>query len=279
MPLKQETAVQDSAPVIEEITNLFQKMNLPYLAQRNLFLGTPYSILENFHRALSIQREEDEKKRFINRMRYAGIFRERAEETFKWDQDTYPFVEPGAIDRVLTIDFIRQCKNLIVTGPPGAGKSLLVVIIACKAIRENFSVKYKTAHNIAIELKEARDGNSLSGYIKKLQSCDVLIVEDITFSNFDAKTAKSFFSIIDRRYGRKTTVVTSNSSIKDWALGLPDKGMCSALLGRLYEEALLVNMNGAADMRLERAKGMMEYTDKSEGHKDGLTSLPEGRGH
>jgi DNA replication protein DnaC len=150
-------------------------------------------------------------------------------------------------------------------GPPGAGKSLLTVVIACKAIREGFSLKYKTAHNIATELLEAKAGNSLSGYIKKLQSCDVLVIEDLTFSTFDLKTAQAFFSVIDGRYGSKTTIITSNSSIKEWVQNFPDEIMSSALLGRFYEEALLVNMNGAVDMRLKLAKGMIEATGEGEG--------------
>jgi hypothetical protein len=35
--------------------------------------------------------------------------------------------------------------------------------------------------------------------------------------------------------------------------------MSSALLGRFYEEAILVNMSGAEDMRLKKAKGMIDF--------------------
>jgi hypothetical protein len=34
--------------------------------------------------------------------------------------------------------------------------------------------------------------------------------------------------------------------------------MCIAFLGRLYEDALWLNMNGAKDMRLKRAEGMID---------------------
>ena len=265
MPLKQDNASEDSGAVINNIKALFQEMNLPRLANKNLYLGLPFSALEAFHLALSTQRNEDNEKRFRNRLRYAGVIKERTPNTFKWDEDTYPFVEPGVIESALTIDFIRQRKNLVMAGPPGVGKSLLCIIIACKAIREGFSLKYKTAHNIATELQEAKAGNSLSGYIKKLQSCDVLVIEDLTFSTFDLKTAQSFFSVIDGRYGSKTTIITSNSNIKEWVQGFPDGIMSTALLGRFYEEALLVNMNGAEDMRLKLAKGMIEATVKDEG--------------
>jgi DNA replication protein DnaC len=265
MNLKQENALEDSTGAIEDITKLFQTMNMPKLAEANLYLGTPHPILENLRQALGEQRAEDEQKRFVNRMRYAGIVRERSSDTFKWDKDIYPLAEPGAIECALNIEFVSQLKNLVVAGPPGVGKTLLVIIIACKALKAGFSVKYKTAHDIAVELREARDGNSLSGYVKKLQACDLLVIEDATFATFDNKAAQSFFSVIDGRYGRKSTAITSNGNINEWASKFPDKNMSSALLGRFYEDAVLINMNGAVDMRLKKAKGMLDNPGIGEG--------------
>lgn len=250
MSVKQEYAAEDSAAVIEDILKLFIEVKMPELADRNLYLGIPYPVLGELCNALHRQHSKDGDKKFYNRLRYAGIFKERTEHTFQWSEDTYPLAEPGLIERILTIDFVRQHKNLIVAGPPGTGKTLLAVIVACKAIREELSVKYKTAHEIVTGLREARTGNSLSGYIKKIQSCDLLIIEDITFSSLDIRIAQSFFAIFDGRYGRKSTIVTSNGNIKDWTDAFPDKSMCSALLGRIYEEALIMNMNGANDMRI-----------------------------
>ena len=258
--MKQENAAEDSAAVIESIASQFQKLNLPRLADAKIYLGTPFPTLENIRNAINEQRDENETARFFNRMRYAGITKERTVDTFEWDDKTYPVVEPGAIEHALSIEFIALRKNLIIAGPPGAGKSMLATIVACKAIRAEFTVKYKTAHCIATELKEARTGNSLSGYVKKHQACDVLVIEDVTFATFDKTTAQSFFAVIDGRYGRKTTVITSNGSISEWAGNFPDKSMSSAILGRFYEEAILINMNGAEDMRLKKAKVVFDGT-------------------
>jgi DNA replication protein DnaC len=261
MQLKQVAPADDSAAVIEKITAMFQTMNLPRLADGGLYLGIPCEMLEALYVALGAQRSEDEEKRFRNRLRYAGIFKERTANTFKWDDATYPFAEPGAIENALTIGFVRERRNLVMIGPPGVGKTLLTIIAACKAVREGFSLKYKTAHNIAVELREARAGNSLGAYIKKLQACDVLVIEDLTFATFDLKNAQSFHSIIDGRYeGKKTTIVTSNANIQEWARAFPDKAMSSATLGRFYEDALRVNMNGAEDMRLKKAKSLLGNT-------------------
>ena len=261
MTLKQENASDDSAAVIEKITAQYRAIKLPYLADTKLYLGTPFSILEGLSRALAEQLYEDDKKKFKNRLRYAGIIKERSQNTFFWDDDTYPMAEPGVIERVLTIEFLRQHKNLVVLGPPGVGKSMLVTIVACKAVREGFSLKYKTSHDIALELKESKTSNNLSGYIKKLYTCDVLVIEDATFTTFNLKTSQAFFSIMDKRYqGCKSTVITSNGSISEWAAKFPDISMSSAILGRFYENSILVNMNGAVDFRLKQAKGLIENT-------------------
>jgi DNA replication protein DnaC len=269
LTLKQENAADYTTPVIEGITRQFQTMSLPYLADTNLYLGMPLSILENFRQAIDKQCSENDEKRFVNRLRYAGIVRERTVNAFLWDKNTYPMAEPGAIESALDIQFVRQHKNLIVSGPPGVGKSLLTIVVACKAIRAGFTVKYKTAHDIATELREAKAGNGLSGYIRKLQACDMLVIEDVIFATFDKKGAQSFFSIIDGRYGRKTTVITSNGNLNEWAGSFPDQRMSSALLGRFYENAVLVNMNGAEDRRLQRAKEMLENSDKNCGGAKG----------
>jgi len=269
MLLKQENAADNSAAAIEGIAEQFRALNLPRLADASIFFGTPLPVLENIRQALDEQRSADEKKKFINRLKYSGIVKERTSDTFLWNNDTYPLAEPGMIEHALDAGFIKLRENLIVTGPPGTGKSLLVTIIACKAIWTGLSVKYKTGHDIATELKEAKSGNSLSGYIKKLQACDLLVIEDITFATFDARTAQSFFSLIDKRYERgKSTAITSNGNINEWAANFPDKSMSSALLGRFYEEAIRVNMNGAEDFRLKRAKGMFDIPAGGDGARD-----------
>jgi len=85
MLLKQENAADDSASVIESITKQFLAMNLPYLADTSIYSGAPFPILENLRIALAEQRSADEKKRFINRLKYSGIAKERTSDTFLWN--------------------------------------------------------------------------------------------------------------------------------------------------------------------------------------------------
>jgi DNA replication protein DnaC len=266
--LKQENAMEDTAALVGDIVKMLASAKMPHLADAELYLGIPYPVLLRFRDALSLQRTEDGRKRFLNRMRYAGIYKERTANIFKWDDSTYPLADLGAIEQALSINFIYQKRNLVVSGPPGAGKTLLSVIVACKALREEFSVKYKTAHDIVTDLQEARSGNSLTGYIKKMQAYDVLVIEDITFSSPDAKTSQDFFSIIDKRYERKSTVITTNGNIKEWVSDFSDGSLWAGLLGRLYQEAVLINMNGAEDMRVKWAKGFFSNIANSDADGD-----------
>ena len=263
MSLKQANATDDTTVVIESIIKNFQAIKMQQMAKEELYLGIPFTTLDNFHQALCEQIVADEKTKFLNRLRYTGIYKERTEDTFKWDKNTYPLVPEGTIEKVLSIEFVTQRKGLIVAGPPGTGKSLLVTIVACKALRAGFSVLYKTAHDIATALREAKSGNSLTGYIKKLQARDLLIIEDVTYATFDKSTAQAFFSIMDKRYGRKTTIITANGNISEWAANFPNQSMSTAMLGRFYENALLINMNGAKDMRLSKAKAFFNENDNN----------------
>ena len=56
-----------------------------------------------------------------------------------------------------------------------------------------------------------------------------------------------------------------HTNIKTWAASFPDESMCAALLGRIVEEALILNMNGAKDMRLQRDRDLF----------DDISSLPQ----
>jgi len=265
---KHESAAEDAAGAIGSICGMFAAADMPRLADAGLYVGAPYCLLAGMRDALARQREENDGKRFLNRMRYAGIAKERTANTFKWDASTYPLMEPGLIERALALGFAKENTNIVMAGPSGVGKTALAVILACKALREGHSVRYRSAHDIVTDLQEARQGNSLSRYINRMQACDILVIEDITYSDPDARTAHDFFSIIDKRYGRKSTVVTTNGNIKEWAESFPDKKACPALLGRLYEDALVLNMNGARDMRLSRAQGMLDAFGRA-GAKNG----------
>jgi DNA replication protein DnaC len=243
---------------------MFASADMLRLADPNLYIGAPYGVLVGLSDALARQIDENENRRYYNRMRYAGIIKEKTENTFKWDENTYPLMAPGLIEQALTLDFINEKQNLIMAGPPGVGKSVFAVVLACKALRKEFSVKYRTAHDIVTDLQEKRQGNSLSRYINRMQACDVLVIEDITFSDPDSKTAHDFFSIIDKRYGRKSTVITTNGNMKEWAASFSDKKLFAALFGRLYEEALVMNMNGAKDMRLSHSQVVIECVERSD---------------
>jgi DNA replication protein DnaC len=94
----------------------------------------------------------------------------------------------------------------------------------------------------------------------------MLVIEDLDFASFeDDKSAQAFFSIIDGRYQRKTTIVTSNDSPVKWASKLPNSKMGAALLGRLIEYAVLINMNGAEDKRLKHAKQLLGIASDNNG--------------
>ncbi|QGU00311.1 Mobile element protein [Candidatus Syntrophocurvum alkaliphilum] len=55
-----------------------------------------------------------------------------------------------------------------------------------------------------------------------------------------------FFQLIDRRYEKKSTIVTSNISLSDWTDIFTDNMLASAILDRLVHHSSIVNILGSS---------------------------------
>ena len=67
---------------------------------------------------------------------------------------------------------------------------------------------------------------------------------EIGYLTVSAHGAKLFFQLINSRYGRASTVLTSNKGFEEWGEILHDEVMAAALLDRLLYRCHIVNIRG-----------------------------------
>jgi len=65
--------------------------------------------------------------------------------------------------------------------------------------------------------------------------------------------ANLFFQLINERYERASTVLTSNKGFEEWGAILGDEVMAAALLDRLLHHCHIVNIRGNSYRMRERA--------------------------
>ena len=68
----------------------------------------------------------------------------------------------------------------------------------------------------------------------------MLIIDEIGYLPIGEEEAKMFFQLIDMRYEKKSTIITSNINLSDWGKVFADSLIASAILDRLVHHSSIV---------------------------------------
>ena len=83
--------------------------------------------------------------------------------------------------------------------------------------------------------------------MRKYMTCRVLIIDELGFQSLERADANRLFRVINHRYERGSTIITSNKSIREWPGMLAgDKVLATAILDRLLHRCHVVQIDGAS---------------------------------
>ena len=71
-------------------------------------------------------------------------------------------------------------------------------------------------------------------------------IDEIGYLPVSQTGAMLFFQLINRRYERASTVLTSNKGFEEWGQILGDEVMAAALIDRLLHHCHIVNIRGSS---------------------------------
>lgn len=74
----------------------------------------------------------------------------------------------------------------------------------------------------------------------------LLIIDGIVYLPIGEQEAKMFFQLIDKRYKKKSTIVTSNINLSNWNEVFVDDMFASAILDRIIHHSSIVNILGSS---------------------------------
>jgi DNA replication protein DnaC len=193
--------------------------------------------------ALRLELERREERRVKTSLRLSGLPPGKTLGNF--DFSFQPSVERSRIETLATCAFIRQHETILIQGPPGTGKTHLSVALGVKAVENGFSVAFYTLEDLLHAVKKDADRplQRLRG-VKYLKSA-LLIIDEMGFQPLSRQEASLFFRVVNSRYDRGSTIITTNKSVKDWPEILAgDEVMATAILDRLLHRSHVVNVTG-----------------------------------
>ena len=207
--------------------------------------------------AMLLDREamERENKRLIARLRFAALRQEAVVE----DVDLRA---PRGLDRALfqklaAGEWIEAHDNLILCGPTGVGKSWLASALAHRACRDNRSVLYQRVPKLFADLSLARADGRHRRLIRSLISPQLLILDDWGLEPLDAGDRHDLLEILEDRYGRRSTIVTSQVPVELWHQLIGDPTYADAILDRLVHNAARIDLTGES---LRRKRSSRQQT-------------------
>jgi DNA replication protein DnaC len=162
-----------------------------------------------------------------------------------FDFSFQPSIEKRQIETLATGAFIREHTTLLVQGPPGVGKTHLVVALGVRAIEQGFSVAFYRLEDLLHEMRKDAQVSPQALRRKKYFNVAYLIVDEVGFEPMNREDASLFFRLVSYRYRRGSTAITTNKSVKDWpGILAGDEAMTAAVLDRLLHKSVVLNVRG-----------------------------------
>ena len=141
-------------------------------------------------------------------------------------------------------EWIDAHDNLILCGPTGVGKSWLACALGHKACRDNRSVLYQRVPKLFADLALARGDGRYARIMRSLNGAQLLILDDWGLEPLDAGARRDLYEILEERYGRRSTILTSQVPIDKWHAVIGDPTYADAILDRLVHNAHRIDLAG-----------------------------------
>jgi len=166
------------------------------------------------------------------------------------------FRQPRGLDRsaffaLAECRWIKEHRNLLITGPTGVGKTFVACALANKACRLGYSAWYWRTSRLLQAIATARADGSYNTLVKKIQKTDVLLLDDWGISPLKVEEARDLLDIIEDRNQARSTLITSQLPISQWHSILADLTLADAILDRLVHNAYKIELKGESMRKLQ----------------------------
>ena len=209
-----------------------------FVARATKARWSPRQILEYL---AQIEAGERSRRSLESRLRLSGIksFKPMADFDWAWPEK----IERDVIERALTMDFLHEGRNLVLVGANGLGKTMIAQNLCHAAVLAGSSALFRSAPALLEDLyRQTPEGRrrKLRGYA----NVGLLCIDEVGYLSFDNKAADLLYEVINRRYERKSVVVTTNRPFKEWNEVFPNATCIVTMLDRLLHHAEVTVIEG-----------------------------------
>jgi DNA replication protein DnaC len=154
--------------------------------------------------------------------------------------------------RFADCSFIDRREVILVCGPSGVGKSHLISALGHQGCLKGYKVLYFNCQKLFAQLKVAKADGTYPREIARLEKSDLLILDDFGLQAFDAQTRMILLEIIEDRYDKKSTIISSQLPFDKWYELIGEGTIADAILDRLYHGSHRIDLKGESMRKIKR---------------------------
>ena len=206
------------------------------------FEKDPVPLTELLHRLLLEEARHRRERSLAYRLKEAAL-------PWPWTLDSFPFDQQPGVNRtqlqtLAGLDFLRRAENLVFIANPGTGKSGLAIALLREACLSGFRGRFYSAQELLDELYASLADRSTARLLKRLARYQPLLIDELGYLTLKPEQTNAFFKLMDQRYGRVSTIITTNLDYEAWYDMFEKKPLVDALLERLQHHCITIRIDG-----------------------------------
>lgn len=200
------------------------------------------TIIDAIYELTELEIDSLKEKMIAHSIQFAGF-------PFYKTLDEFDFSFQSSINKELILDFnnlrfIERKENILFVGSPGVGKTHLATSIGIENARNNHSTYFINCNDLIQALKKAYLQNRLDDKLKTLSKYKLLIIDEVGYLPIDIESANMLFQLINKRYEKNSTIITTNKPFSKWGELFGDNMIANAILDRLLHHSHVINITG-----------------------------------
>lgn len=166
-----------------------------------------------------------------------------------WTLKTFPFSKQPGVNKsqimsLAGLSFIDRAENIVFIGNPGTGKSGIAIGLLRTALVNGYRGRFYNAQDLLDELYASLADRSTAKLIKRLCNYPILVIDELGYLTLKDEQINAFFKLMGERYGKASTIITTNLDYPDWYDLFQRKSLVDALLDRLKHRCITINIDG-----------------------------------
>jgi DNA replication protein DnaC len=172
----------------------------------------------------------------------------RARLPWKWTIDTFPFKQQPGVNKaqilgLAGLDFVRRAENLVLIGGTGTGKTGIALGLLRQACVNGWRGRFYNAQALLDELYASLADRTTTRLLTALSRMQPLCIDELGYLNLKSEQVNAFFRLMDQRYGRVSTIITTNLDYPAWYALFDNKPLVDALLDRLQHHCITIRID------------------------------------